>query len=353
MFTWKGLGGGQPDYPAALSSLQHMDSEQLKVGRGQFWIWLNENLPFQDILNNEDKFDQFIRELPQMKALQDEKEMLLTSNKSLAEYNLSQVWFSNLCGSTMKSSQLQMKLLSYDRFEPGGPLNNRVSKVRLEQLESIHPSSFNLTWLQEPVVREAKARLREKYRTAQQLGEEVNNTKIQQSGWIKMRYTETAGSWAESSFGHEAGQRQPWHFTGPLGGGQPGGGSHDQPYLAFQKFILILNTWAGWGGERADDWYFSLWRGQPRRVLGAIPWKEEACTPKACQGGPLKSNYLLVWEVPTNKAICAQLRCYIITNTNFDQPWQFLKFRLIVSGWQVEGADPRSKPEAGSAGDSL
>ena len=45
----------------------------------------------QDILNNEDKFDQFIRDLPQMKALQEEKEMLLTSNKSLAEYNLSQV----------------------------------------------------------------------------------------------------------------------------------------------------------------------------------------------------------------------------------------------------------------------
>ena len=50
----------------------------------------------QDILNNEDKFDQFIRELPQMKALQEEKEMLLTSNKSLAEYNLSQVSFINL-----------------------------------------------------------------------------------------------------------------------------------------------------------------------------------------------------------------------------------------------------------------
>ena len=42
-------------------------------------------------MNNEDKFDQFIRDLPQMKALQEEKEMLLTSNKSLAEYNLSQV----------------------------------------------------------------------------------------------------------------------------------------------------------------------------------------------------------------------------------------------------------------------
>jgi len=79
-----------------------MDSEKLK-----------------DILNNEDKFDEFIRDLPQMKALQDEKEMLLTSNKSLAEYNLSQ----------------------------------------------------------EPVVREAKARLQEKYRAAQQLGEEVRELK--------------------------------------------------------------------------------------------------------------------------------------------------------------------------------
>merc|ERR1719328_997241 len=54
-----------------------------------------------------------------MKALQEEKEMLLTSNKSLAEYNLSQ----------------------------------------------------------EPIVREAKARLQEKYRAAQQLGEEVRQLK--------------------------------------------------------------------------------------------------------------------------------------------------------------------------------
>merc|ERR550517_43967 len=54
-----------------------------------------------------------------MKALQEEKEMLLTSNKSLAEYNLSR----------------------------------------------------------EPVVGEAKARLQEKYRTAQQLGEEVRELK--------------------------------------------------------------------------------------------------------------------------------------------------------------------------------
>merc|ERR1719270_2306896 len=54
-----------------------------------------------------------------MKALQEEKEMLLTSNKSLAEYNLSQ----------------------------------------------------------EPIVREAKARVQEKYQTAQQLGQEVRSLK--------------------------------------------------------------------------------------------------------------------------------------------------------------------------------
>merc|ERR1719382_995970 len=57
-----------------------------------------------------------------MKALQEEKEMLLTSNKSLAEYNLSQ----------------------------------------------------------EPIVREAKARLQEKYQTAQQLGQEVEIYKCSQ-----------------------------------------------------------------------------------------------------------------------------------------------------------------------------
>ena len=92
MFNVKFLGGGQPDYPAALSNLQHMDSEQLKVT-------ICHNCDFtmlQDILNNEDKFDEFIKELPQMKALQEEKEMLLTSNKSLAEYNLSQVCLINL-----------------------------------------------------------------------------------------------------------------------------------------------------------------------------------------------------------------------------------------------------------------
>ena len=46
----------QPDYPAALNSLQMMDSEQLK-----------------EILNNDVKFDDFMRELPQVKSLVMEK----------------------------------------------------------------------------------------------------------------------------------------------------------------------------------------------------------------------------------------------------------------------------------------
>jgi len=63
----------QPDYPAALASLQSMTSDQLK-----------------EILNSDDKFEEFIKELPQMKGLYNEKEMLMASNKSLAEYNMSQ-----------------------------------------------------------------------------------------------------------------------------------------------------------------------------------------------------------------------------------------------------------------------
>lgn len=63
----------QPDYPAALASLQHMDIDTLK-----------------EILNEESKFDTFVKELPQIKSLEAEKDMLMTSNKSLAEYNISQ-----------------------------------------------------------------------------------------------------------------------------------------------------------------------------------------------------------------------------------------------------------------------
>ena len=70
---------------------------------------------------SEDKFEDFIKDLPQIKALHEEKEMLLASNKSLAEYNLSQ----------------------------------------------------------EPILRESKAKLVEKYAAAGKLGEEVKSLQTQ------------------------------------------------------------------------------------------------------------------------------------------------------------------------------
>ena len=63
----------QPDYSAALATIQNYDKDRL-----------------QELLNDEAKFDELVRGLSQVKALQDEKEMLMASNKSLAEYNLSQ-----------------------------------------------------------------------------------------------------------------------------------------------------------------------------------------------------------------------------------------------------------------------
>ena len=43
-----------------------------------------------ELLNDNTKFGDYIRSLQQIKQLYHEKEELMTSNKSLAEYNLSQ-----------------------------------------------------------------------------------------------------------------------------------------------------------------------------------------------------------------------------------------------------------------------
>lgn len=74
-----GAGGVQPasqqspDYPMALSKIQVMSKEEL-----------------DELLNDDEKFDDYIRSLQQIKQLYSEKEELMTSNKSLAEYNISQ-----------------------------------------------------------------------------------------------------------------------------------------------------------------------------------------------------------------------------------------------------------------------
>ena len=83
----------QPDYPAALSSLQGMTSDQLKDILNRYSKSNTDRKDHKVVMTDvysEDKFDEFIRELPQLKSLYSEKEMLVASNKSLAEYNMSQ-----------------------------------------------------------------------------------------------------------------------------------------------------------------------------------------------------------------------------------------------------------------------
>lgn len=62
-----------PDYTAALGLFQHLNTEEL-----------------QKLLNDDDRVDSMVKDLQQVKNAENEREMLLASNKSLAEFNLSQ-----------------------------------------------------------------------------------------------------------------------------------------------------------------------------------------------------------------------------------------------------------------------
>ncbi|XP_014487967.1 PREDICTED: vacuolar protein sorting-associated protein 37B isoform X2 [Dinoponera quadriceps] len=62
----------EPDIPAALGLLSHLDNDELK-----------------ELLNNDRKFEDIMKDIKQFKDLETEKEMLMASNRSLAEFNLS------------------------------------------------------------------------------------------------------------------------------------------------------------------------------------------------------------------------------------------------------------------------
>ncbi|XP_034936711.1 vacuolar protein sorting-associated protein 37B-like [Chelonus insularis] len=62
----------EPDIPAALSKLHNLSNDELK-----------------ELLNDEGKFEDIVKHVQQFKELETEKEMLMASNRSLAEYNLS------------------------------------------------------------------------------------------------------------------------------------------------------------------------------------------------------------------------------------------------------------------------
>jgi len=61
----------EPDIPAALGLLSHLDNDELK-----------------ELLNNDGKFEDIVKDIKQFKDLETEKEMLMASNRSLAEFNL-------------------------------------------------------------------------------------------------------------------------------------------------------------------------------------------------------------------------------------------------------------------------
>lgn len=60
------------DIPAALGLLSHLNNDELK-----------------ELLNNDGKFEDLVKDIKQFKELETEKEMLMASNRSLAEFNLS------------------------------------------------------------------------------------------------------------------------------------------------------------------------------------------------------------------------------------------------------------------------
>jgi len=70
------IGSGsaaEPDFSLALAKITRMSKEELN-----------------ELLNHEEKADDYIKSLDQIKSLNNEKEELMVANKSLAEYNLTQ-----------------------------------------------------------------------------------------------------------------------------------------------------------------------------------------------------------------------------------------------------------------------
>ncbi|CAG2054024.1 unnamed protein product [Timema podura] len=80
----------EPDYPAALGLLSHLNVEELK-----------------EMLNNDAKFDEMIKDVKQFKELETEKEILMASNRSLAEFNLSKE-------PLLRNGKMQLKDLSQE-----------------------------------------------------------------------------------------------------------------------------------------------------------------------------------------------------------------------------------------------
>ncbi|XP_045590810.2 vacuolar protein sorting-associated protein 37B-like isoform X1 [Procambarus clarkii] len=99
-----GMMSAEPDYGAALGLIKHLPTEELR-----------------DLVNNDDKLSELMKDLPQMKNLASEQEMLLAANKSLAEFNLSL---------EPKLSQAKQNLIS--KYEEAAKLSEEVNALKGE-----------------------------------------------------------------------------------------------------------------------------------------------------------------------------------------------------------------------------
>ncbi|CAK1541660.1 unnamed protein product [Leptosia nina] len=91
----------QPDYPSAMGLLSHLNSDELK-----------------EMLNDDTKFDSILKDVKQVKDWETEKETIIVSNRSLAEYNLS------------KEPELQgLKAEVQEKSEVGENLCSRIQEL--------------------------------------------------------------------------------------------------------------------------------------------------------------------------------------------------------------------------------
>ncbi|XP_063628831.1 vacuolar protein sorting-associated protein 37B [Cydia splendana] len=97
----------QPDYTSAMGLLSHLNSDELK-----------------EILNDDSKFDSVLKDVKQVKDWETEKEMIIASNRSLAEFNLK-----------MEPQLQELKAAVQERSEEGEVLCSRIQEL-LEEYKS-------------------------------------------------------------------------------------------------------------------------------------------------------------------------------------------------------------------------
>ncbi|CAH0402731.1 unnamed protein product [Chilo suppressalis] len=97
----------QPDMSAAMGLLSHLNTDELK-----------------EILNDDNKFDAVLKDVEQVKEWEAEKEMIIASNRSLAEFNL-----------TKEPELEKMKQQVLEKSESGERLCTHIQEL-LEEYKS-------------------------------------------------------------------------------------------------------------------------------------------------------------------------------------------------------------------------